>query len=169
MEEEKKRRIRLALGISDDMEVEDYSNQPRRFLVNDEIVSFSRKRFNCWTSDEGSIEIYFSQLNGVYIKFNDDYRQVLGKGNCELILKNHEPISICDISSSDFNAFIQNREFKVEILPFNYFIVNKAGYKKDSSRVNEIIEKINNNTLDAFDALNNKIIKKGNCYRLIEI
>ena len=169
MEEEKKRRIRLALGISDDMEVEDYSNQPRRFLLNDEIVSFSRKRFNCWTSDEGSIEIYFSQLNGVYIKFNDDYRQVLGKGNCELILKNHEPISICDISSNQFDTFVQNREFKVEILPFKYFIVNKAGYKKDSPRVKEIIESINNNTLDALEALNNKIIKKGNCYRLIEI
>lgn len=170
MDEQKRKEILMILGVGKNDFVRDYSNEPMRFLVDKENVFFRFDEYRgCWyVNNNSNREIWFSQLNGIYISFDKHFSSIHKKyGSCELIMLDGTRIHVNELSYNSFINIVHGKMFEVSInSSFHYYIYNKKEYDINSNAFIQIVEDINCNS---YEALSNKIIRKGNCYILTEI
>lgn len=169
IDEQKLHEIMMTLGIGKNDIARDYSQEPMRFLIDKECIELCFDEYRgCWyVNNDDNRQMWFSQFNGIYISFDEHFKKIQKYGSGELVLLNGTSIDINKISYYDFIDFVNGKEFKVSIkAEFHYYIFNKNEYSLESDSFHHLIETIN---ADSYEALSNKIIRKGNCYILTEL
>lgn len=168
MDEKKLNEILMTLGIGKNDVAQDYTNEPIRFLIDKEIVTLCHnENRGCWyINDDVNREMWFSQFNGIYISFDEHFNSIQKYGSCDLILLDGTCIHIDELPYNSFIDIVQGKVFEVSINSnFHYYIYNKKEFNKNSNAFKQIVDDIN---LNSYEALSNKIIRKGNCYILAE-
>ena len=169
IDEQKLNEIMMILGIGKNDVARDYSQEPIRFLFDKERIELYYDEYSgCWyINNDVNRQMWFSQFNGIYISFDEHFKQIQKYGSGEFVLRNGLSIDINKISYNDFKELVNGKEFEVSIkAEFHYYIYNKNEYSLESDSFYHLVDTINANF---YEALSDKIIRKGNCYILTEI
>lgn len=168
MDEKKLNEILMNLGIGKYDIAQVYFQEPIRFLIDKEIVTFCYdNNKGCWfINNDVDRVMWFSQFNGIYISFDEHFKLIQKYGSCDLILLDGTCIHINELSLNAFADLIHGRVFEVSVNgDFQYYIYNKKSYKINSEAFKQIVDEINTNS---YESLSNKTIRKGKCYILTE-
>ena len=109
MDEEQFKKMMMVLGIGANDEAPEVYDQIIRFLQNGETITFEYNEYSqCWhiNNSEDRV-IWFSQLNGIYISFDENLERIQGYGSSELLLLDGQVIKIDEISSRTFIQTVQ--------------------------------------------------------------
>ena len=169
IDEQKLKDILMNLVIGKNDVARDYSQEPIRFLFDKERIELCFDEYSgyWYVNNDVNRQMWFSQFNGIYISFDKHFKKIQKYGSGELVLRNGTSIDINKISYNDFIDLVNGKEFEVSIkAEFHYYIYNKNEYSSESDSFHHLVDTIN---ADSYEALSNKIIRKGNCYILTEI